>query len=69
MTVLRLQRHVNDQGKNRLEICSRNIDNVVWATEWGDPGDEIQHAMDCRMKVVEMLADLHNLLSNELRIA
>jgi len=40
----------------------------VWATEWQYGTDETKHIMECRMKVVEMLADLHNMLGNELSI-
>lgn len=73
MTVLRLQRHVNEKDEWCLEIISGNINNVIVATDWR-PGtnDEFppkEDIMALRMKVVDMLADLHNMLSNELRIA
>jgi len=67
--MLRLQRHLNDKGGCRLAIWSQNLDNVVWATEWTTDTDDMSRIMECRMKVVETLADLHNMLSNELRIA
>ena len=68
MTVLRLQKHVNERGECRLEIWSRNIDNCLWCTEFSSDTDMMSRIMECRKKVVEILADLHNMLSNELRI-
>lgn len=68
MPVLRLQRHVNEKDECRLEIISGNIDNVVCATNWQNSTDE-EDIMGCRRLVVQMLADLHNMLGNELRIA
>ncbi len=66
--ILRIQKHMDDKLGCRLEVWTGNIDNVVCATEWKQDLTE-DDIKALRMKLMQMLADIHNMLSEELRIA